>query len=535
MRFFCLIKRITLLLLFLVKSQVAYAQFNGVYIGGPMWYGEQTTFDAIKASGFNEVILWAIHVDPSNGDLYLNMPEPWNRVTLFSEGEWIDNPDNNNFLSNLRSLKQGQTSVVRLTWSIGTSFDDDFQSIETLVDSQGTGTDSILYRNFQALKTQMPFIDALDYDDERNYDEPSTTQFSIMVSDLGYKIAFSPYTRTSFWRDVFRNTEAARPGTIDTIHLQCYAGGSGNNPATWNRLFPGLQVSPGLQAPNLSASGVADRMRGWENSTGIAGGFMWLWDAIEDGDAPNSPSDYAAAIQPVVNALEVPGIARSPRPRNSATNVATSIDLSWTGGANATSHDVYFGTVNPPELVRNQSRTSYDPGQLDANTTYFWRVDAVNSAGTTAGGVWQFTTGGVSTSNLAPEAVISVSSEYEDANWSRARLTDGITGQNGNGEWASGGEVTPWAQLDWSETIVVDRIVLFDRPTDIESIASGTLTFSDGSSVSVGTLPDNGTALEVNFAPKTITWVRFQVDEGEGPNNGLSEFEVYGAYTANGR
>lgn len=291
--------------MFLLPIKPSVAQYNGVYIGGPMWYGGEDTYNLLKSSGFNEIILWAIHVDPSNGDIYLNMPEPWNRVTLFQNGEWVSNTDNNNFLADLESLKQGSTSITRLTWSIGTSFDDDFQSIETIIDREGTGANSILYKNFSALKNTMPFVDAFDYDDERNYDEPSTTQFSIMLADLGFKIALCPYTRASFWRAVYDNTEAARPGTIDCVHLQCYAGGGGNNPGTWNNYFSGLEVSPGLQAPNRSAGAVANQMSQWENSYGIAGGFMWLWDAIEEGTSPNRPSDYAAAIQPVVNADDI--------------------------------------------------------------------------------------------------------------------------------------------------------------------------------------------------------------------------------------
>ena len=35
----------------------------------------------------------------------------------------------------------------------------------------------------------------------------------------------------------------------------------------------------------------------------------------------------------------------------------------------------------------------FDPGPLAPNTTYYWRVDEGNAAGTTPGPVWQFTTG----------------------------------------------------------------------------------------------------------------------------------------------
>lgn len=76
--------------------------------------------------------------------------------------------------------------------------------------------------------------------------------------------------------------------------------------------------------------------------------------------------------------------------------------------------------------------------------------------------------------------------------------------------------------------MVIDRVVLYDRPTSIEQIFAGTLTFSDGSNLDVPELPNNGAALEMSFLEKTVTSVRFQVTNGVGPNVGLSEFRVFG-------
>ncbi len=88
----------------------------------------------------------------------------------------------------------------------------------------------------------------------------------------------------------------------------------------------------------------------------------------------------------------VPGLATNPVPTNGATNVSISSDLSWSAGSGAASHDVYFGTTNPPTFIGNQTSVTYDPGSLAINTEYFWRIDEVNSAGTTTGTVWSFTT-----------------------------------------------------------------------------------------------------------------------------------------------
>jgi len=87
-----------------------------------------------------------------------------------------------------------------------------------------------------------------------------------------------------------------------------------------------------------------------------------------------------------------PDPATNPSPADGATDVSIDADLSWTAGAGATSHDVYFGTTSPGDFQGNQAGTTFDPGTLANDTTYYWRIDEKNAAGTTTGVVWSFTT-----------------------------------------------------------------------------------------------------------------------------------------------
>jgi glycoprotein endo-alpha-1,2-mannosidase len=84
--------------------------------------------------------------------------------------------------------------------------------------------------------------------------------------------------------------------------------------------------------------------------------------------------------------------AYNPSPADNAENVVPDANLSWTAGVGATSHDVYFGTTNPPDSIGNQDTNSYDPNILDFETTYYWRINEVNEANTVIGNVWKFTT-----------------------------------------------------------------------------------------------------------------------------------------------
>ncbi|KKT07613.1 MAG: Fibronectin type III domain protein [Parcubacteria group bacterium GW2011_GWA2_43_17] len=89
---------------------------------------------------------------------------------------------------------------------------------------------------------------------------------------------------------------------------------------------------------------------------------------------------------------DVPDQATTPSPANSATDVNLTPTLSWTAGSGTTSHDVYFGTTSPGTFQGNQTGTTYAPGTLALNTTYYWRIDEVGSGSTTTGTVWSFTT-----------------------------------------------------------------------------------------------------------------------------------------------
>lgn len=88
----------------------------------------------------------------------------------------------------------------------------------------------------------------------------------------------------------------------------------------------------------------------------------------------------------------LPGQASNPIPADGVTDVSIEADLSWIAGSDTTSHDVYFGTTDPPLFAQNQSGTTYDPGTLAYETTYYWRIDEVGPGGVTEGTVWSFTT-----------------------------------------------------------------------------------------------------------------------------------------------
>ena len=87
----------------------------------------------------------------------------------------------------------------------------------------------------------------------------------------------------------------------------------------------------------------------------------------------------------------------NPYPANGSTDVAIDVILSWNCSDpddDLLTYDVYFGTSLPPSKVSsNQSATTYNPGMLEYNTTYYWKVIAFDGYNhSTPGEIWTFKT-----------------------------------------------------------------------------------------------------------------------------------------------
>ncbi|MDP4120013.1 MAG: PIG-L family deacetylase [Bacillota bacterium] len=137
-------------------------------------------------------------------------------------------------------------------------------------------------------------------------------------------------------------------------------------------------------------------------------------------------------------------------------------------------------------------------------------------------------------SNIAPLATVTASSENTQRGEYASNAVDGLAdGSPGNPkfEWVANNSDTigAWLRLDFKKDYKINKITLQDRRSLKDNITSGVLSFSDGSSVSVKDLPENGAPLTVNFPPKDITWANFTVT-GVSPETdaaGLSEIRVF--------
>lgn len=315
--------------------------------------------NALRASGFNTVILWTIHVYYPSGNLIFNS------FPICTGGMYVAKAE---FPSQLATLKVAPTSVNRLEFAVGSGGVNDFSAIQQLIAAQGTGTNSILYLNFKAL-IEATGVDAICFNDESLYDVSTMVTFGRMLTNFGVKVTLCPYNNATVWQNVKSQLGAA----VDAVYLQCYAGGTGNNPATWNNYFGGLKVSPGLWCKHGtgcssgdSAATVTTKMTNWKNSPGIPAGWMWLHDDMLKCTA-NTMADYATAITGVV----------IQEPVTSATWDGGGSNNSWTNGVNWTNN----AAPDPDATLHFAGSTRLTPSNNFAVGTRFSSIYFDSDAG----------------------------------------------------------------------------------------------------------------------------------------------------------
>jgi hypothetical protein len=312
-----------------------------------------------KASGFSTLITFTMHVNPDGTLLIGGNVSCTNGI--------YTGPTNWNSL--ITTLKTAPTTVNRYEVCIGGWQDTSYDNILSLVASQGAGSSSILYKNFQALKNAVPGIDAINDDDEQTYDLNSSTAFANMLGTLGYKFTMVPYTAQSFWVSLKNSIT-----NCDYVYLQCYEGGAGNDPGQWNAAFGnGMVVIPGQESNTANPA----TFHSWYLETGVQGGFYYP-------DVVFSSTYWSAAILEACTDVPVmpAGVSFS--------QGGTEVVLSWNTVPGATSYNIKRSTSSGAETnIANVSvaannwpaSNEYTDAGLAPGRKYYYEVSAVNTNG----------------------------------------------------------------------------------------------------------------------------------------------------------
>jgi len=247
------------------------------------------------------------------------------------------------------------------------------------------------------------------------------------------------------------------------------------------------------------------------------------------------------------------GAVGNPYPANGAVDVRQTQIITFSPSVFAASHQVYFGTdaeavknanTGSPEYKgsRDLGSESYDPGMLEWDATYYWRVDEVNNANPDspwAGSLWSFTT--------ANFLIVDDFELYNDLN------PDDPESNRIFNAWLDGyddptnGSLVGYDNPPFAEQTIVHSgrqsmplsydnsvgyseatlILIYPRDWTVKGVTTLTIWFRGISSNAAETLyvALNGNAIVVNDNPNAAqvdTWTRWNIDlqafTGQGVN-----------------
>ncbi len=228
----------------------------------------------------------------------------------------------------------------------------------------------------------------------------------------GYPYAMGPDPDDGAIHENTWVTLSWRPGDFAASH-DVYLGDNFNDveqAATDSDLFRG----------NQTTSFYVAGFPGFAYPEGLAPGTTYYWriDEVNDVD-PNSP------WKGPVWSFSIPSkTAYHPDPPDGAEVAnAENVTLRWTQGFGAKLHTVYLGDdydeVSNAAVGLPCGTTSYNPGPLEAENVYYWRIDEFDGVSTYKGEVWTFTTpgavGGAQPANRADGVSMTTSLSWTPA------------------------------------------------------------------------------------------------------------------------
>lgn len=278
-------------------AQYDYKEVSGVYVGGHIRRERPNTIKVLRNSGFTYVILFNVDVK-ADGTLTTDGD------TICHNGEYVFANKHPHYQEDIANLKTEPTSITRVEICIGGWGNGSYGNIRNLINAHGTGSGTMLYKNFRALKQAVPEIDAINNDTEQDYDYTTAAKFHVMMHKLGYMSTLAPYTYYSYWNSLNNEIRKTRPKAVDRVMIQCYDGGAGNvnQVGSWN--FTGVtERHAGLMyySNDWSVDKNMEQFQAWKDQGVATGGFVWVYNS-EEWDL----NAWASGMNRIYGAVTVP-------------------------------------------------------------------------------------------------------------------------------------------------------------------------------------------------------------------------------------
>jgi fibronectin type 3 domain-containing protein len=258
--------------------------------------------------------------------------------------------------------------------------------------------------------------------------------------------------------------------------------------------------------------------------TGLTNGKTYFYNVAANNSVGVSPDSNEVTVTPA--ATSTPPAAPTGL---TATAGNGSVGLTWNASARATSYSVYRGTAPGAEgatAIGTAASNSFTDTGLTNGTTYYYKVTASNSAGTSASSNEASATpmtGGSGT--LLSQGHPATASSLEGAGYPPSNAVDG----NLSTRWSSAFSDPQWLEVDLGATHTITQVVLhwetaYAKAFQIQTSPDGT-TWTTIYSTTTGT----GGIQTLNISG-TGRYVRmYGTVRATGYGYSLWEFQVFGS------
>jgi hypothetical protein len=218
----------------------------------------QEVANELATSGFTSIMLWTVGVVYPGGDVYFNGTPDSQPLSprLASNGSWDPDGYYSSYLPDCLSTLKGSGQVKQVLFSIGCGAGTDWANISKLLGSDPQS--SVIVQNLLAIHDNLD-IDGYDFDDEEVPLEATggaITTLTGILAKAGMTVTWCPYTNLSTWASLLSDVYTANNNTqlVSWWNLQCYAGGTGNQPMEWANAITSTAGQPtGLDAAQAQA------------------------------------------------------------------------------------------------------------------------------------------------------------------------------------------------------------------------------------------------------------------------------------------
>ena len=344
----------TLLITLLWAADMA-AQ-SGIYVGGHIRRERPNTVTKLKNSGFTYAILFNVNVE-TDGTLTTD------GETICKDGVYVFANQQPHYVEDVEALKTWPTGIQRLEICIGGWGNESYYRIKDLINAQGTGSNTILYKNFKALKEALPWVEAVNNDDEHCYDVSTAVKFHTMMYDLGYKTTVAPYMNKSFWQSLVSQLNNKRAGACDCVLIQCYGGGTYNNPSDWHLGNIPLHAGRENYQDGSSLDICIEKMQSWHDNNNVTGGFLWVYN-----DETWNLNKWASSINRVFPPKQEEEPVVTVFSRNNYAGYAVSLAPGTYCAGELSNHGIGMNEIMSLKLAEGYQLTAYQSVDLSGSS-----------------------------------------------------------------------------------------------------------------------------------------------------------------------